>query len=217
MRQVSRYLLDGNLASDIVVTDNRLDLLSLGSGLMGSSLALDDLLDLPMDILEIVENIERNAFAFAIGDQIMPILRKKQIRLPRRRQITNPITTIEQLGPLALGLLVIRLDRQTLIVTKVGVIAVDDVPGPVLVDLDVVGDDLDVRRGGADEVGEQSADDGLHAGGDDDDGDVLRTAPGVEGGEAGVEFDVFAEELDAFGEGEVDAVEHVLEGVTGGC
>lgn len=50
----------------------------------------------------------------------------------------------------------------------------------------------------AEHVLEEGADDGFHAGGEDDDRDVLRERPFVEGFEARVEFDVLDEEADAF-------------------
>lgn len=45
---------------------------------------------------------------------------------------------------------------------------------------------------------QQGADDGFHAGGEDDDGDVLGERPFVEGLETGVEFDVLDQESYAF-------------------
>jgi len=75
---------------------------------------------------------------------------------------------------------------------------------------------LDVLRVGAKELHEQRADDGRHARGEHDDGDVRRARPGVEGLEMGVQGDVLAEEGDALGEGRADAVDHFLEGFSAG-
>ena len=61
----------------------------------------------------------------------------------------------------------------------------------------MVGDDLDLLRLRADHVGEEGADDGDHARGEDDDGDIVGDGPVEEGGEARVELYVRNEEADA--------------------
>lgn len=93
-----------------------------------------------------------------------------------------------------------------------------DLPVTLLVDVlslaraNVVADNLDVPVGA--EVGvEQGADDGLHATAKDDNGDVVLTSPVVELAEARVELDVLLEDLDALVKGELDAVQHLGEGV----
>lgn len=149
----------------------------------------------------------------------MSNLRKQQIRLLRRTQITHTISTIKQHGPVLIRQVLIRLNCQTLIMSKVAIIMVDNLPAlAVLVDLDLVAYDGDLVRRGADKVRQQCADDGLHPAREHNHGDVLRQTPRVEGAEARVELDVGAEQLDAFGEGLVgrDGLEHLAEGVAEG-
>ena len=80
----------------------------------------------------------------------------------------------------------------------------------------LVAHDLDVLRFRAEELHEQRADDGRHARGQHNHGDVRRPRPCVELLEMWVELDVFAEEVDALGEGHRDAVDHFLEGFARG-
>jgi len=93
-----------------------------------------------------------------------------------------------------------------------------DIPPPLLLLSprsavhNLIAHDLDVLRLGPQELHEQRADDGRHARGEHDDGDVRGARPGVEGLEMGVQGDVLAEEGDALEEGRVDAVDHFLEG-----
>ena len=99
---------------------------------------------------------------------------------------------------------------------EIALIPIHNLPAPVLLDVHLVTYNLDFVCRGADEVCEERADEGFHAGGDDDYGDGFGAAPFVEGFEARVEDDVFAEEGDAVGDGEGDGVEHVFEGISEG-
>ena len=99
-----------------------------------------------------------------------------------------------------------------------------DVPAILVVDalpgagLDIVADDLHVADLGlADEVGEEGADDGLHAAAQDDDGDIVGAAPGVELLEGRVELDALEQGAHAGVEGRPDAVHHLLEGLPEGA
>lgn len=104
---------------------------------------------------------------------------------------------------------------------EAALVVVDDGPAAFLVDAlvagaegDVVADDLhalDVLL--ADEVGEQRADDGLHAAREHDDGHVVGAAPRVELGKLWVELYVGQQRGDALVKGHRDAVEHLLKGL----
>ena len=153
----------------------------------------------------------------------MSLLREQQIRLPRRRQIRHPIPSIKhrrsRLIRMLLKVLRIRSNSQRLVMSEVTLVMELDLPPSFLFNLlrrpmrDFVAHDFDVVAFWPDEVDEQSADDGRHAGGEDDDGDAGVAGPFVEVVEVGVEFYVGAEGLDAFGEGRFDAVHHGAEGV----
>lgn len=200
-----------------------------------------------MDILEVMEYREWDLLPLAVCDQIYPRkishpqkdieerrrgwreggcrltmsnLRKQQIRLPGRTQITDSIPTIKHHGPVLIWQILIRLNRQTLVMPKVAIIMVDNLPPlAVLVNLDLVADDGDLIRRRTDKVRQQRADDGLHPTREHNHGDVLRQTPRVEGTEARVELDVGAEKLDAFREvGLVGRyrLEHLAEGVAEG-
>lgn len=114
----------------------------------------------------------------------------------------------------------IRPYRQAFIMPKTTIIMELDVPASFLLFrlrrhvYDLVAYDLDVVGFRPDELYEESADDGRHAGGEDYDGDVGFARPFVEGGEVRVEFYVLGEELDTLREGRGDAVDHFLEGVS---
>lgn len=95
----------------------------------------------------------------------------------------------------------------------------DNLPAALVVDAlagagaHVVAHDLEIiGLGGPQQVGEQGADDGLHAAAEDDDGDVVGLGPEVELAEARVELDVLQQEVDALVVGRRDAVHHLLEG-----
>lgn len=69
--------------------------------------------------------------------------------------------------------------------------AVLDLPLAIGLDVDLVGDDLDLLRVLlADEVGQDGADEGRHAAGDDDDRDVVLLAVAVEVSKTDVKSDV---------------------------
>ncbi|KFY23554.1 hypothetical protein V493_05806 [Pseudogymnoascus sp. VKM F-4281 (FW-2241)] len=59
---------------------------------------------------------------------------------------------------------------------------------------------------------QQGADNRGHAAAEDDNGDIARLCPVVEGAEAGVELDVREQDGDALIEGCRDGIEHLLEG-----
>jgi len=75
----------------------------------------------------------------------------------------------------------------------------------------LVADDVDLVAVGADELLQNAADDGRHAGGDDDGGDVVRQRPLEVLVEVRVEGDVLDEVVDALGEGAGDGVHHFAE------
>ncbi len=91
------------------------------------------------------------------------------------------------------------------------------VPEPSRSVLDIIGHDLDSVRLGSEKMGQQGPDDRHHAGGEDDDGHVVRRGPVVEVLEARVESDLRAERPDAFGERRLHAVEHFPERVSTGA
>ena len=79
----------------------------------------------------------------------------------------------------------------------------------------LVADDVDFVEVGADELLQNAADDGRHAGGDDDGGDVVRQRPLEVLVEVRVEGDVLDQVVDALGEGAGDRVHHFAEGISG--
>lgn len=180
-----------------------------------------------MDVLEGVEDCEWYALTLAVGNQIMSKLGKEEICLPRSRKIRNSISGVKHHW--TLRSIVVWLDGKRLVVSKVTATMLEDgighwgmympgvmednLPRAVLVNLDVVRDDLNLVGGGANELGQERTNDGLHSGRQDDNGDVFRQSPLVKRLEARVELDVIAEHLDAFWEGQLHAVEHVLEGI----
>lgn len=166
----------------------------------------------------------------------MARLCKQQIRLPGSRQIRDTVAAVEESRTLVqrklLALLLVGFDGARLVVAEMAAlgfsqhpcsqgstgmrpfIAVDNFPHAIGLGAHVIRDDRDLAGGvGAEQLLEESADQRLHAAREDDDGDVLLAAPGVEGGEARVEGDVCDQLLGAllecFGEG--DRVEHVFE------
>lgn len=76
-----------------------------------------------------------------------------------------------------------------------------------------VADDVDLVAVRADELLQNATDDGRHAGGDDDGGDVVRQRPLEVLVEVRVEGDVLDEVVDALGEGTGDGVHHLAEGI----
>ena len=100
-------------------------------------------------------------------------------------------------------------------------IVVLDPPTTLLVDSliatrhGLVADDVDLVAVGADELLQDAADDGCHAGGDDDGGNVVRQRPLEVLVEVRVEGDVLDQVVDALGEGAGDRVHHFAEGISG--
>ncbi|KAB8342797.1 hypothetical protein FH972_022395 [Carpinus fangiana] len=184
-------------------------------------LARHDILDGLRDASPVLKLRKGNALAHAVRDEVVPLLRKQQIRLLGRAQVRHAVAGVEHGRPHARGQLRVRLERQALVVPVPRVVVVHNVPAVDLVercvprlDLDVVGDDLDLLVVRPNEVLQQRLDDGHHAARDDDDGDVLLQRPLEEGLEAGVELDVLDERRDTLIVRCRDAVHHLLEGVT---
>lgn len=106
-----------------------------------------------------------------------------------------------------------------LTVTKMAVIVEADLPPSLLMHLFgwaidwLITHDLDVICFRADEVYQQSANDGSHTRAEDDDRHLVLARPRIECAKARVEFDIFAEQLNAFGIRGLDAVHHVLESI----
>ena len=78
----------------------------------------------------------------------------------------------------------------------------------------LVADDVDLVAVGADEFLQNATNDGRHAGGDDDGGDVVGQRPLEVLVEVRVEGDVLDEVVDALGEGAGDGVHHLAESVS---
>jgi hypothetical protein len=74
-----------------------------------------------------------------------------------------------------------------------------------------IADDVDLVAVGADELLQNATDDGRHAGGDDDGGDVVRQGPLEVLVEVRVEGDVLDKVVDALWEGAGDGVHHFAE------
>jgi len=97
-----------------------------------------------------------------------------------------------------------------------------DPPATLLVDSliatrhGLVADDVDLVAVRADELLQDATDDGRHAGGDDDGGDVVRQRPLEVLVEVRVEGDVLDEVVDALWEGAGDRVHHLAERISGG-
>ena len=149
-------------------------------------------------------------------------LGEQQVRLAGGRQVGDAVASVEHDGALGEGGVGANLER--LVVAVLAVVVVGNVPAAVVVDglagagLDVVADDLHVGDGVfADEVGEQGADDGLHAAAQHNDGDVVGAAPVEEVLELGVELYVGQQRAQALVKGRLHAVEHLLEGVAEGA
>jgi hypothetical protein len=79
----------------------------------------------------------------------------------------------------------------------------------------LVADDIDLVAVRADELLQDAADDGRHAGRDDDSRDVVSQRPLEVLVEVRVEGDVFDQVVDALGEGAGDRVHHFAESVPG--
>ena len=97
------------------------------------------------------------------------------------------------------------------------VIVVLNLPATLLIDglvatgHSLVADDVDLVAVGADKLLQNATDDGRHAGGDDDGGDVVRQRPLEVLVEVRVEGDVLDEVVDALWEGAGDRVHHLAE------
>lgn len=79
----------------------------------------------------------------------------------------------------------------------------------------LVADNVDLVAVRADELLQNSTNDGSHAGGDDDGGDVVRQRPLEVLIEVRVESDVLDEVVDALGEWTGDGVHHFAECISG--
>lgn len=97
----------------------------------------------------------------------------------------------------------------------------DDLPAALFVDAALAGtrghlvaDDLHLDVVGADEVLEESLDDGLHTGREDDNRDVVLQGPFEELVEVRVKLDILHEVFDALVVGLRDAVHHLAERVS---
>lgn len=101
------------------------------------------------------------------------------------------------------------------------VIVVLNLPATLLIDglvatgHSLVADDVDLVAVRADELLQDAADDGRHAGRDDDSRDVVGQRPLEVLVEVRVEGDVFDQVVDALGEGAGDRVHHFAEGISG--
>lgn len=184
-----------------------------------------DILRLLQDILPILEQGKRHALPLTKCHQIMPLLRKQQIRLPRRTQIAHSIPRIQQRRLLAprhprhrLG---IRSDGQTLIMPEAAVVVILYRPPPLLIQII---DGRFPRRHVSHNLNlpsflltqqmlQQGADDGHHPRRQHDDGNPVLHRPLVEARKVRVERDVGAENGDAFREGQSPALQHRAEGV----
>lgn len=96
-----------------------------------------------------------------------------------------------------------------------------DLPSTLAVDILAIPAGNIVRHNGqvfgrlvTEEPFEEGADDGLHAGGKDDDGDVVLLGPVVELLEEGVQLHVLQEGFDALVVRGLDARKHLTEGIT---
>lgn len=124
-------------------------------------------------------------------------LGEQKVSLLGCTQVRNTITSVEQSRTLVSRELCIRTDGQALVVAKVRVVVEDELPATLLVDVlsgsgaDVVGDDIDVLGVVTNELLKDSADDGLHARGQDNRGDVVLDGPLQVVVETRVECDVF--------------------------
>jgi len=101
-------------------------------------------------------------------------------------------------------------------------VAEHNLPPLLLIDVlprpraNLVADDLHPARVRAHQLVQQRANEGGHAPAQNDNRDVVRPGPVVEGPEAGVEVDLLEQDLGALVEGGGDGVEHGLEGVAEG-
>ena len=101
------------------------------------------------------------------------------------------------------------------------VIVVLNLPATLLIDglvatgHSLVADDVDLVAVRADELLQDAADDGRHAGRDDDSRDVVGQRPLEVLVEVRVEGDVLDQVVDALGEGAGDRVHHFAEGISG--
>lgn len=203
-------------------------LLRLIGALPDIDLAMEDISRLMQDLGPVLEQGEGQTLALTVGDEIVALLGEEQIGLARGAEIAGAVAGVEEGGAVVAGHVGdgvgVGADGEALVVAVGAVVVVLD--GPAAAEVEVVerrlgdgrvGHDLDLAAFAvAEEVLEEGADDGHHAGGEDDDGDLVLERPVVEGGEAGVEFDVLAEDGDGFGEAEAPAVDHGLEAVAEG-
>jgi hypothetical protein len=186
---------------------------------------LKDILRLPQNITPILKQCKWHSLSLTKCHQIMPLLRKQQIRLSRRTQIAHSIPSIQQrrlLAPRHLrNRLCVRPDGQTLIMPEPAVVMIRDRPPTFRIQIThrrllhrLVRHDLDLLPLLlAQQMLQQCADDGHHPRRQHNYGDIVLDAPIVEGGEVWVQLDVLAEDGYAVPEGELPALEHGAEGV----
>lgn len=91
--------------------------------------ALHHGLHLAMDVAEIAEHLEREAFALAIRDEVVSNLGEQEVGLAGRGKIGYAVAAVEEGGTLGGRELGVRADGEGFVVSKV---AVDNksVPGP---------------------------------------------------------------------------------------
>jgi hypothetical protein len=186
---------------------------------------LKDILRLPQNITPILKQRKRHPFSFTERHQIMPLLRKQQIRLSRRTQIAHPIPSIQQrrlLAPRHLrNRLCVRPDRQTLVMPEPAVVMIRDRPPTLHIQIihrrllhRHVRHNLDpLPLLLAKQMLQQRTDYGHHPRRQHDHRHIVLDAPLVEGGEVRIQLDVLAEDGYTFPEGELPALKHGAEGV----
>lgn len=168
----------------------------------------------------------------------MALLGEEEVSLASSREVRDAVTSVEERGTLVGGELGVGAEGEGLVVAEAAMILLakdfgrnhlqGDAPVVVVLNLPaaflvnglvatgygLVADDVDLVAVGADELLQNATDDGRHAGGDDDGGDVVGQRPLEVLVEVRVEGDVLDEVVDALGEGAGDGVHHLAESVS---
>ncbi len=176
-----------------------------------------DLLDLLLDIRERVERDIRDLVLDAVLLQPESAAGEQDVRFARSGQVRHPVADEDderdgavfsrQLGVLArLG------DGQRLVVAELRVVSPDRLPlTAILGNLRLVRDDLDMAAIFlAQERVKDFPEDGLQAGGDDVEGDVVREAVFVESLEVGVDLEGLLHHFEAVFEGDIEGSPHLF-------